>query len=78
MVINAYQFQAWLDDDPTVNLTSILQYLRTQESEGPRHLLTDAQRQWSQNQSSWDIHDDLLNLEALEIAHNNTNETTTV
>jgi hypothetical protein len=78
MVINSYQFQAWLDDDPTVNLTSILQYLRTHESEGPRNLLTDAQRHWSQNQSSWDIHDDLLNTEALEVAHNNTIETTEV
>lgn len=78
MVINSYQFQAWLDDDPTANLTSILQYLRNQESEGPRHLLTDAQRNWRQDQEPWDMHDDLNDTDALEVAHNNTTETTEV
>jgi hypothetical protein len=78
MVINSYQFQAWLDDDPTTNLTSILQYLRNQESEGPRHLLTDAQRNWRQDQEAWDMHDDLNDTDALDVAHNNTTETTEV
>lgn len=78
MVINSYQFQAWLDDDPTTNLTSILQYLRNQESEGPRHLLTDAQRNWRQDQHAWDMHDDLNDTDALDVAHNNTTETTEV
>lgn len=78
MVINSYQFQAWLDDDPTANLTSILQYLRNHESEGPRNLLTDAQRNWRQDQAEWDIHDDLNDTDALDVAHNNTTETTEV
>ena len=78
MLINSYQFQAWLDDDPTVNLTSILQYLRQRESEGPHHLLTDAQRNWTQNQQSYDIYDDLNNLDAMDVPHSNTTETTEV
>lgn len=45
MLINAYQFQAWLDDSSDVNLTSIKQYiqLRNNDSSNP---LTPAQRHW--------------------------------
>lgn len=45
MLINAYQFQAWLDDSSDVNLTSIKQYiqLRNNERSNP---LTPEQRNW--------------------------------
>lgn len=75
MLINAYQFQAWLDDSSDVNLTSIKQYiqLRNNENSNP---LTPAQRHWQPTFTPEECRNDFIDNpdEAIQDDHSLTTE----
>lgn len=75
MLINTYQFQAWLDDSANVNLTSIVQYIQKRNSEASNPL-TPAQRHWQPTFTPEECRNDFINNpdEAIQDNHYNTTE----